>query len=98
MTKFEEDAKELIAHLWRYFGFLLTKEEVGRTWTLQEGLTRPWRIAVPIAKLTCSDFADFEKKVEIFPSAGGVLYSPQDVIWPIWLVLGTWLAHMASRG
>ena len=61
-------------------------------------LTRLWRIAVPIAKRTCSNFADFEKKVEIFPSAGGVLYSPQDVIWPIWLVLGTWLAHMASRG
>ena len=44
------------------------------------GLMRLWRVAVPIAKPTCSNFADFEKKVEIFPSAGGVLYSPQDVI------------------
>ena len=41
-----------------------------------------------VAKPICSNFADFEKKVEIFPSPSGVLCSPQDVIWPISLVVG----------
>ena len=53
-----------------------------------EGLMRLWRIPMTVAKPTCRNFADFEKKVEIFPSPGGVLYSPQDVIWPISLVIG----------
>ena len=53
-----------------------------------EGLMRLWRVPMTVAKPTCSNFADFEKKVEIFPSPGGILYSPQDVIWLISLVLG----------